>query len=281
MTAQTKFSEGKSVEMEEFITKLRDQRNRWMQQQEKADTFLYKLLDGCLQLYYLLRADEDYETAFKGFCHFKWNSKTRLTVLICKIVFGEENKAGYAYAKALEAAIAQKIGTTGKVGMMQWLKQSGGINAVIRPRKDEEDNGLGERAFRIEVAKTAVPLTNKIRTEPFSSPFLAQEFSGPFVLLCERDHKNGMINIRFATDKDKYVEDLFALLGHQYMQTKSYKQIRQKIFNALFTEDGDEGSSEDSDEAYQRDSANVVREKLKEIGADVKFSAPNKASLGT
>jgi hypothetical protein len=116
------------------LSQLKKKHDLWEEQSEKTNNMLYRLMNECLSLYKICSESEIYEEALKSSVTFKFGKKTRLTVIICKAVFGA-GKKHYVYAKALDRAVEEQVGVSGNIGMFEWLKLEGGVNGVIRKSK--------------------------------------------------------------------------------------------------------------------------------------------------
>ncbi|SDU21734.1 hypothetical protein SAMN05216296_2460 [Pseudomonas pohangensis] len=220
-------------QIQKTLTDLKLQHKTWNAQLQTAETSLYNLLDGCLDFYYFLRKSESYESAFKSLCYFKWNSTTKLSTLIAKSVFGEENKQHYAYAKAIQKAIENDIGIAGEVSMQQWLKQNGGVNGVIRTNETAiKENILREHL--IEVAKKAHDLGFIPKIAKFKNKQLAEIMSSrECLLLCVVDEKTGDIALKYISTDENLVKLTYEEFGKFIVRSPKYEEGKQKLHDKL------------------------------------------------
>jgi hypothetical protein len=231
-----------AIEVEKTLTELQSKHAEWDKQQRYADTLLYTLLEGCLDFYYFVRKDERYETAFKAVCGFKWNNKTTLTTLITKAVFGAKAKKGYAYAKALAAAVRSEIGTSGNVGMAQWLKENGGVNGVIR-EKGGESKAQVEREYKALVGRNVERFGFKPKDYELGDDKLERMMGEECLLLVLRDKETNKFLVRWVTQKESLLNAAYEDLGESTMASDNYRERRVEVVQKL-KEEGDEAAAE-------------------------------------
>jgi hypothetical protein len=218
------------IEIEGMLEGLREKHSTWMEQQHTADTTLYALLDGCLDFYRLLKTDEDCFAAFKELGCVKWNKRTRVATMVVKAIFGSKAKKSYAYAKALEAAFNADIGKKGTLTMTHWLNDNGGINGVIR-RRSSISATQAARAHAISVGKNAQAYGITGKGGTFTSAFIDKAYSNAneLVLLCKYDKATQQTHIIWATEKQDYVDDLYADAGECIMKQAVYTNNRLRV----------------------------------------------------
>ena len=223
------------IEVEKTLKNLQKKHEEWEKLKNVADNTLYVLMEGCLEFYYFLRKSEAYEQAFKSLCHFRWNSKTKTATLIAKAVFGDKAKKTYVYAKALEKAVQNNIGTNNEISMLQWLQQNGGINGVIRNKCADESKASSERRHHIEVGRNHHLYSyKKFRIAPFKNDNLLQSFSDKeFVLLCRANSKSGMIVPKYVTETESLIDPLYEELGKCVVETNDYTERRVEAKETL------------------------------------------------
>ena len=228
----TKASEVTIIEVQNVINKLRSKHKQWESHQAQSTTMLYTLLENCLEFYRTLHNDEDCVAAFKEVLNFKWNKKTRLSTMIIKTVFGDKAKKGYAYTKALEAAIAQDIGTANTVSMSHWLNDNGGIDGVIRTPNQPSKAAL-ERDHAISVGKNYKDYGFSPKQKPFVSAELSFFSSKAplYVVLCEYNSVTNETELLWVSEETKLIEEMYALKGSGFMKTIAYKNNRVKVYN--------------------------------------------------
>lgn len=226
-----------TIEVEKTLNELQSKHAEWDKQQRYADTLLYTLLEGCLDFYYFLRNDERYESAFKGMCGFKWNSSTTLVSLITKSVFGAKAKKGYAYAKALTAAVDNGIGVSGAVSMAQWLKENGGVNGVIRDKAGDA-KAKAERDYKVWVGKHYERFGVESMFEPIDAPQIAEMIDDEeFVLLVQRDTQTGKLIPKWYTDAETLKEGIYKERGEALMERSVYFEKRAEVMAELQREE--------------------------------------------
>lgn len=222
-----------TAQIQKTLTDLKLQHTTWIAQQKTAETSLYNLLECCLDFYYFLRKNESYESAFKSFCYYKWNSKTKLSTLIAKSVFGEKGKQHYAYAQAIQKAIDSNVGIVGEISMPQWLKQNGGINGVIRDNANVNKENIA-REHLIEVAKNAgnlgfIPKFSKFNNKKLAGIMRSYEC----LLLCVADEKTGEITLKFISTDENLVKLTYEEFGQFIVSDPRYKEREQKLRDKL------------------------------------------------
>jgi hypothetical protein len=223
------------IEVEKTLKNLQTKHEKWRKQQHMADNMLYVLMEGCLGFYYFLRKSEAYEQAFKSLCCFRWNSKTKTATLIAKAVFGDKAKITYVYAKALEKAVQNNIGTNNEISMLQWLQQNGGINGVIRNKCADESKASSERRHHIEVGRNVHLYSyKKFNISPFINDNLLNKFSDKeFVLVCRADSKSNMIVPKYVTETESLIDPLYEELGKCVVETNDYRERRVEAKETL------------------------------------------------
>lgn len=226
-----------TTKVQETLNELQSKHAEWDKQQRYADTLLYTLLEGCLDFYYFMRKDERLESAFKGMCGFKWNSSTTLASLITKSVFGAKAKKGYAYAKALIAAVDNGVGVSGAVGMAQWLKEHGGVNGVIRDKAGDAA-AKAERDYKVWVGKNYDRFGVKSKFESIDAPQIYECIDDEeFVLLVQRDTKTGKIIPKWFTDAESLREGIYKEMGESLMEERVYFERRAEVIAELEREE--------------------------------------------
>ncbi|WP_157809151.1 hypothetical protein [Spiribacter roseus] len=226
-----------TTKVQETLNELQSKHAEWDKQQRYADTLLYTLLEGCLDFYYFLRKDERFESAFKGMCGFKWNSSTTLASLITKSVFGAKAKKGYAYAKALIAAVDNGVGVSGAVGMAQWLKENGGVNGVIRD-KAADAAAKAERDYKVWVGKNYERFGVRSKFEPIDAPQIVEMIDDEeFLLLVQRDTQTGKLIPKWYTDAEALREGIYIERGEALMEQSVYFEKRAEVIAELEREE--------------------------------------------
>ncbi len=217
------------VEVEATLQRLQSQRVTWQKHQTQSDTMLYVLLEGCLEFYYFLREKESDESACKSLCHFKWNTKTKTTMLIAKSVFGDQQKTTNAYARALERAVEMKIGKPNEHSMLAWLQSNGGVNGVIRKEGSTVSASTLEREHRIEVGKNFYRYGVKCKLK-FADESLANSLgSGDCLILVHTNPTTKQLEIRWVTQEESLVDEMYNQLGESVMKTQAYSKSRTKV----------------------------------------------------
>jgi hypothetical protein len=227
MTKKITTTEDLVIEVEATIKEFRTQYEAWQAHQAVSDSMLYALLESCLDFYYFLRSNEDYESAFKSTCHFKWNTKTKLHALIVKAVFGDKNKKNYAYIKAIKVAIDEGIKSE-ENKMQTWLRMNGGINGVIRT--EEEPRVNVEREHYIDVGRNCELYGIKPKLKPFVNEELANSIeSGEIILLVNINKSTSEISIKsFSLEKD-LIDKIYYDFGKNLVsKSKKYKENKDK-----------------------------------------------------
>jgi hypothetical protein len=202
---------------------------------KQGDRMLYELLAACLEFHNFLVRDQDHQSVFKGLCRFSWHKNTGLTTLIGKTVFGVGNKQTYMYIKALDKALAKGIGTTGAIGMEQWLKENGGVAGVIK-------NGSGsskaevERNYRVRVALDSEMFGLKDKYHSFVLPDLASQIehgSTDVVLLAKVDSKTGEFKIKWLSEEVGIRNKLWEIRGEAIMTTDAYRRHKDAYIERI------------------------------------------------
>jgi hypothetical protein len=212
--------------VESTLGELRKQYSAWRTHQTESDNMLYVLLENCLDFYYFLRQNEQYEAAFKSLCHFKWNAKSKVTLLIAKAVFGEKTKMSNAYARAIEKAALQQVSKEGQPSMLSWLQASGGVNGVIRNDNPQKSATAALRDQKEEVGRNYRRYKVRCRVEPFVNKQMANFISGEWVLLCRVNSSSGEVEVVYPTQNEQLVSALYSEFGGNIMQSDSYKKRR-------------------------------------------------------
>jgi hypothetical protein len=217
------------IEVEATLQRLQSQRVVWQKHQAQSDTMLYVLLEGCLEFYYFLREKESYESAFKSLCHFKWNTKTKTTMLIAKAVFGDKQKTTNAYARALERAVELKIGKPNEDSMLAWLQSNGGVNGVIRKEASGVSKATLERENRIEVGKNFHRYGIKCKLKFINEDVVKALGSGDSVILVNINSSTNELEVRWSTREDALIDEMYNQLGDSVTKTQAYSKSRTKV----------------------------------------------------
>jgi hypothetical protein len=158
-------------------------------------------------------------------CDFKWNAKTKVTLLIAKAVFGEKTKMSNAYARAIEKAALEKIGKDGQTSMLAWLQANGGVNGVIRNENPSKSATAALRDQKEEVGRNYSRYKVRCRVEPFVNKQMAGLINGEWVLLC-RVNSSGEVEVVYLTQTEEVVSTLYSEFGESIMRKDSYKNRR-------------------------------------------------------
>jgi hypothetical protein len=215
-----------SVSVEGTLGKLREQYSAWRKHQADSDNMLYVLLENCLDFYYFLRQNEQYESAFKSLCDFKWNAKTKVTLLIAKAVFGEKTKMSNAYARAIEKAALEKIGKDNQTSMLAWLQSNGGVNGVIRNENPSKSATAALQDQKEEVGRNYSRYKIRCRIEPFVNKQMAQLMDGEWAILCRVNSSSGQVEVVYLTQTKEVVGSLYSEFGASIMASPAYKNRR-------------------------------------------------------
>lgn len=219
-------------EIETALSKLHAVHKEWVELQQLTENKLYKLLGGSLQLCYLAMSTDAHMSAFKACCKFKWGRKTKLSVLVAKAVFGADAKQVHSYAKLLEIAIEQKIGTSGHTDMNAWLHSNGGISGITRgicSEKDESSKDTNvielERMRTISIGRDFEEYgeTAKFKfavNEKYLQIFEANEV----VLLCKIDRNSNELAVYWADESSDAVDKYYEQLGEEIKNGTEYKR---------------------------------------------------------
>ncbi len=204
---------------------------QWVRLQGMTEDRLYKLLGGCLQLCYLAKSTDAHMSAFKEQCGFKWGRKTKLTVLVAKCVFGADTKQVHNYAKTLELAIEQKVGTAGETDMLTWLRINGGISGIVRgddSKVSKRKNVIElERAHTIRVGRDAEKYGKTVAFRfTVSERFIEKLRADDVVMLCRVDRKNKELAV-YAIDEDSNaIDKYYEELGTNVMESDAYAKFK-------------------------------------------------------
>lgn len=207
----------------------------WLEHTRTGDGMLYNILEGCLNFHNFLLMNDEHQTAFKGICRFNWHKSTSLLTLVAKQVFGSHNKQVYGYIKALNAALAQGIGTDGTVGMAQWLKQNGGVAGVVRAT-DKQSKAEIERSYRIHVARNGKEFGLLDRISSFNSPQMAaaiEHGSGDVVILATVNRATGDFQPKFMTEYLPIRHKLWEMYGEAIMSTPNYHKKKDAFIGKI------------------------------------------------
>lgn len=220
-------------EIETALSKLHAVHKEWVELKQLTENKLYKLLGGSLQLCYLAMSTDAHMSAFKACCKFKWGRKTKISVLVAKAVFGADAKQVHSYAKLLEIAIEQKIGTSGHTDMAAWLRDNGGISGITRGgsndntgNKDSDKNVIElERMRTINIGREfkeyGVSAKYKFAvTEKYLQIFEANDV----VLLCKVDRKNNELAVYCIDESRDAVDKYYEQLGEEIKNGTEYKR---------------------------------------------------------
>jgi hypothetical protein len=207
----------------EAVQKLKSEYEIWQRHQKDSDNMLYVLLENCLEFYYFLRQNEQYESAFKSTCHFKWNGKAKITQLIAKSIFGD-NKRASVYARAIETAALQKIGKDGQTSMLAWLQSNGGVNGVIRSENPNKSASSALKDKEEEVGRNAERYGVRCKITPFINEEFKAFPSGDWLFLCSVCKTTGEIKMKWFSQTESLVNSAYAELGSHVMNSQNYKE---------------------------------------------------------
>jgi len=117
------------------VDTLKKEVKSWRVLQKKADTQLYKILEGCLHIKYMCEK-EDLKIALLSLLEkndIKGMANKPISLCIAKLVFGVEDKKCYTYAKVLENATILQLQTSpNQTTLSEYLMANGGIDKLIR-----------------------------------------------------------------------------------------------------------------------------------------------------
>ena len=221
-------------EIREKVSHLSDEYKSLTDHNAIGEQKLYKLLEACLEFHYFLVSDSAYQSAFKGMCEFRWHKNTSLTTLIAKAVFGE-NKQVYSYIKALDLALAKRVGVDGSAGMAQWLKQSGGVSGVTKVRVDGS-KAKAERDFRIFVGQNIEIFGLKDKNLAFNCKDLSDHVehgSQEVAILAKVDTKTGDFNALLLIEEESVMKILWEKRGEGIMTTDAYHRNKDNYLRNL------------------------------------------------
>jgi hypothetical protein len=224
------------LQISDALDKLSITYKQWMRLQKMTEEKLYKLLDGCLQLCYVSRSTEAHMSALKKQCGFKWGRNTKLTVLVTKCVFGADTKQVHNYAKALEIAIEEGVGTAGEADMITWLRGHGGISGVVRGKESKVGKRSNiielERAYTIRVGRDAEKYGSTVKFKfDVSAKFIDKLRTDDVVLLCKVDRKSKQLAV-YAVDEDGGVADkYYEELGKNILLSEDYAKYKHKLYD--------------------------------------------------
>jgi len=225
-----------NIQISDALDKLSIRYKQWIRLQKMTEEKLYKLLDGCLQLCYVARSTEAHMSALKKQCGFKWGRNTKLTVLVAKCVFGADTKQVHNYAKALETAIEEGVGTAGEADMVTWLRGHGGISGVVRgtdSKAGKRSNIIElERAYTTRVGRDAEKYGRPVKFKfDVSANFIDKLRTDDVVLLCKVDRKSKQLAI-YAVDEDcSVVSKYYEQLGTHIMQSEEYVRYKNRLYD--------------------------------------------------
>jgi hypothetical protein len=134
--------------IKEVISELRAKADKQLSTQNKANTQLYMVLEGCLRIINMCAEDEGIDKALRLLAMSSANVKKTdgvpTTTLVSKLVFATEDKSdkrAYSYAKALEKAIFLKLQTEeNEQKLSTYLSENGGVDKLIRLNTDEHSS---------------------------------------------------------------------------------------------------------------------------------------------
>lgn len=207
----------------EAVQKLKSEYEIWQKHQKDSDNMLYVLLENCLEFYYFLRQNEQYESAFKSTCQFKWNGKAKVTQLIAKSIFGD-NKRASVYARAIEAAALQKIGKDGQASMLAWLQSNGGVNGVIRSQNPNKSATSVLRDKKEEVGRNAEKYGVRCRLTPITDEQFKQLESGEWLCVLSINQSKGEGTVKYLSQTDTLISAAYSEFGGYIMTRPSYKE---------------------------------------------------------
>lgn len=207
----------------------------WMRLQQLTENKLYKLMNGCLQLCYLAKSTDAHMSAFKKQCAFKWGRNTKLTVMVAKRVFGEDNKQAHSYAKALEIAIEEKVGTEGEIDMITWLRSNGGISGVVRgtgSKVSKRKNIIElEREHTIRVGRDAEKYGKGAKYKfDVSEKFMEALRTDDVLLLCRVDRKSKQLAVYAIDENSDATDKYYEQLGESVIESEAYTKYKYKLY---------------------------------------------------
>lgn len=217
------------------LNNLSEQYDDWVKHVKHGDNMLYDILSGCLDFHNFLVREADYQSVFKGLCKFSWHKNTGLTTLVAKVVFGANNKQVYTYIKALDAALAQGIGTEGAVGMAHWLKENGGVSGVIGKDAGSSKAKI-EREYCIRIAQNAEQFGLADKHGSFVSMGLAnmiEHGSTDVVLLANVDRNTGEFKVKWLTEEVEIRDKLWEIRGAAIMTTPAYERHKDTYIEGI------------------------------------------------
>jgi len=183
-----------------MIAKLDDlaaQRNVWQAEYDRTNKGLYNLLAGCLNMYYEIKgttAEKEILAGIKTALAARGvrvlQSSPVLTMIV-RYVFSTERRRAHAYARALRAAVNEKVTVE---NFADWVASFGGIEEVSSTKGATEET-LNKRAVLVnkveEVKQLLVQqLQNPLAVAPKTALVNAVD-TGEYTLLIGKMLANG------------------------------------------------------------------------------------------
>ena len=218
-------------EIENTLSTLHTVHKNWVRLQQMTEDKLYKLLQGSLELCYLASSTDAHMSAFKECCGFKWGRKTKLSVLVAKAVFGADAGQVHNYAKVLENAIGQKIGTQGHADMLTWLRSNGGISGITRggestsgSKGSSKSNVIElERAHTVSIGRNAEDYGVRAKFKfAVSEKYIDTLHTNDVVLLCKVDRLTNELAVYWTDNDSDVVDKYYACVGENVKTTGTY-----------------------------------------------------------
>jgi hypothetical protein len=150
------------------ITALATQRAIWQVEHfDKTNDGLYKLLSGCLDLYYEIKGSSAEKTilaAMKSSLQeqgVKLQESTPVLTMLVKYVFKAERRRAYAYSRVLRFAAKEHIAAD---KFAEWVKNFGGIEEVVSNKGLSDEAILKRSKLDAKVEEVKQLLVSQLQT---------------------------------------------------------------------------------------------------------------------
>jgi hypothetical protein len=199
----------------------------------EARRALYELIADCVNFYHFLRESVEYEIAFKSIIDFEIRKQSALTTLIAKMIVGASNKNAYAYAKTMDAVIAEQSSDK-SLDVAAWIEARGGVNKIVHNMKSSTDSET-LRKQEIEAGRYANLFGVSVAIDAFECDELQSAFSekSEVVVLLSRDAKTRKLSVVFFDNDDDSVEAMYRQFGKFVMKQDSYAANKKTADEAI------------------------------------------------
>ena len=209
------------IEIRKSIENLKSKQAVWSEHQKIADNLLYVLIEECVDFYKFLNKDEKNLDAFKNVALVKFRHRTKVYNVLAQLIFGK-TKQTYAYGKAINLAFTNGIGDNGKITVLQWLQDNGGVNGVIR---ESGSDTTEQKKHYYDIACNYQHYLPNVKLPKVNGNNFTKNLIGKQIVIIGKVNENNEIQLLTSgVCKEALLTDVLVEEGKMITQTEEYKK---------------------------------------------------------